>query len=119
MSKTIATLFLAAALVSSLPAHGEDLSAADAKNALMMCLTFYQQLKDAGFIKDENLTGTVPVFIVDENQWRRTELKNKAKLGDLTGCLFSGLPGWSQSEFRSNLTNELLGKLNHGRLEAN
>jgi hypothetical protein len=115
--KPFATLLMAAMLAWTLPARAEDKAAEDPRNILIACATFYQQLKDAGFIKDENMTGAVPVFIVDENQWRRTEFKNKAKLGGVIRCLVGSLPGWSESEFRSNLTNKLLGKLHDGRLE--
>jgi hypothetical protein len=117
MKKTIAAIFIAGTLVWAPPVHAEDMTTEEARRALVACATFYQHLKDAGFIKDENMTGAVPVFIVDENQWRRTEFKNKAKLGDVIRCLVGSLPGWSESEFRSNLTNKLLGKLNDGRLE--
>lgn len=115
--KKIAAFLLAATLAWAPFARAQEMSEDD-KKAIIACYAMYTQLKDAGFIKDENISGPFPVFIVDESQWRRTEYKNKAKLGDVIGCLLGSLPGWSESEFRSNLTNNLLGKLNGGRLEV-
>lgn len=103
----------------ALPARPEDLSPQAQK-----CLTEYTSLVKSGLIRDADFNAMTPVVIVDEDVWRTTEFQEKAKLGDLMHCLFAPADpnaspriAWYETEFRSNMTNKVLGKLRWGKLK--
>jgi hypothetical protein len=120
MQKTFVMLLLATTLIGGpMVGHAQDVSP-----KMQQCINAYPHLAMSGLLRDANLTALTPVIIVDESTWRMTEFKEKAQLGDLMKCLFAPDDpdeppkiAWYEIEFRSNMTNKILGKLRLGKLE--